>query len=137
MKKMKNIIFKSKKSIALLVLINLFSGVFAFGQQKTFTDKPDNENALFPIASFQSRNAILLNDESPLSEFYTADIKNFNFNSEEEAILFFDSMTDNLLSYKLDFLTKKVTIHLHLKYAAKNWGKTEWTSYLNDKFKAQ
>ncbi len=131
---MNEIIFKSRNLIAFLILTNLLNANIAFGQQSTIssTSLVEKENALDSKATFQSRNSVIL-DDTPLSEFYTADITLFNFNSNEEAEAYFNSKTNNLLSYQIDFTSKKVIIHLHLKHAAEDWDKIKWTNYLNDK----
>ncbi|WNM20365.1 hypothetical protein [Flavobacterium capsici] len=132
---MNKIIFNSRCIINAIALAIVFCGGSLFAQQNTFSGKQmtQEENSLPSKATFLNKTSIILNQDVSLSEFYIADLSIFNFTSAEEAKSFFDSKSDNLLSFKIDFPLKKVIIHLHLKYADKSWDKTNWNTYLNNK----
>ncbi|HNW98960.1 MAG TPA: hypothetical protein PKK00_11175 [Bacteroidales bacterium] len=94
-----------------------------------------NLNVGYPIGVFISKKEIQLDTTSAISEFYEANIIVLGFKSEEEAMNYFNSKTDNLIAYTLDYATSKVIIQLHLTYADSSWGVSEWNKYINDKLK--
>jgi len=85
-------------------------------------------------AQFISRSEIRLDSNSDLKEYYIADISGLNFSNAEEAVEYFNSKTDNLLSYEIDFNKKEVIVHLHIKSALPFWKLSDWQNYLNNKY---
>ena len=79
--------------------------------------------------------ALSISTDAPVSAFYTIDISDMGFVSEDAADRFFKSMTDNLVRATVDYTTQKATLHLMLEYApsSPSWTVTDWNNYLAGK----
>jgi hypothetical protein len=88
-------------------------------------------------AEFNSKTSLKLDVKKPLSSYYIANISLLKFASSEESEAFFNSITDNILSYTVDFKAKTVLINLHLEYSKPEWTVTDWNVYINSKLNPQ
>lgn len=84
-------------------------------------------------AVFSNKTSLKLDAKSPLANYYVANISGLNFSNPLEMDIFFNNITDNLLSYKSDYKTKTVVINIHLAYANPLWTVADWNNYIHSK----
>jgi hypothetical protein len=84
-------------------------------------------------AVFSSKTSLKLNTESSLVNYYVASISSLGFANPLEGDIFFNRITDNLLSYKIDYKTNKVVVNIHLEYANSSWTVADWNNYIHSK----
>lgn len=84
-------------------------------------------------AIFSSRNSLVLNTNSPLVNYYVASTSSLGFANANEAAIFFNNITDNLLSYDINYSTGEVVINIHLQYADAGWTVANWNQYIYSK----
>lgn len=71
-------------------------------------------------------------DDSPIQEFYIADISALGFENEQEAKNVFGTKSNNLITYTVDFPNNRVQAQLHLNRLSESRDKTWWSNYLLD-----
>ncbi|MFN5148859.1 MAG: hypothetical protein ACK5EK_07630 [Flavobacteriia bacterium] len=132
-----------KKTILTMTLV--WVSLNSFGQERTqhFTESKisasdvsvsqNRGNTSDGSGLVLTRESLILPTTSALTKQYLADISQLNFSSVDEAQQFFNMRTGNLVSYELDFSSRKVTIKLNTDYA-KTWSISEWNTYLANQF---
>jgi len=88
-------------------------------------------------AVFSNKTSLILDVTSALEGYYKADIINLEFKNSLEGDMFFNKITDNLLSYKVDYTTNTVVIRLHLAFANPTWTVSDWNKYIQSKLNPQ
>src|SRR5437016_4774652 len=68
-------------------------------------------------AKISSSKDIVLDASKSVSEEYSAGISTLNFTSQADADKYFNSISDNLVSYKADFSKGTVKIHLMVRFS--------------------
>lgn len=84
-------------------------------------------------AVFTNRTTLKLDVKKPLTNFYTASIIPLKFSNQEDCDTYFNSLTDNLISFTVDFKAQTVLINLHLEYSKPEWTVADWNNYINSK----
>lgn len=84
-------------------------------------------------AVFSSRTSLVLDNKVPLAQYYVASTSALNFRDPIDAEIYFNNLSDNLLSYKFNNAAATVVIHLHLQYANPSWTVSDWNSYIQKK----
>lgn len=106
---------KKKKIIALSII-----GVFALLSTKSFAQNNPQLTEIFELT---------FNQENVQKTNATLGISSLNFKSELQSRRFFDAISDNLISFKLDYKRKTVLIELHQRNLKKSWNASEWNRY--------
>jgi hypothetical protein len=104
-----------KKALLILCLITIFTGTQAFSQTGE--------------AVVTKAGAVLLNDEEPLQSHYTISASQFNFESDQQAINYFNGLNTEYVAYRPTLYNGKVNIYLQLKKQP-DWTVEDWNAYL-------
>lgn len=84
-------------------------------------------------ATMNANWVIQLNGNAVFTEYHT-DVTAVGFKSEEQARLFFDWFSDNLVQFNdFNFTTKTVKVIIHPEYLRNAWTITQWNEYLTNK----
>lgn len=87
-------------------------------------------------ATINSENLIVITDSNPeVQESYLADISNLGLATEQDAIDKFNMLSDNLISFKLNWAELSVSIELRIDDSNSAWSINDWNKYLLDKSK--
>ena len=87
-------------------------------------------------ATINSENLIVIIDSNlEVQESYLADIGNLGFATEQDAIDKFNMLSDNLVSFKLNWAEMSVSIEFRIDDSNSAWSITDWNTYLLDKSK--
>lgn len=85
-------------------------------------------------ASFDENMTLVLPQADVLPSAYTVDITNLKFSDRATATTYFNSISDNLVHFKLDESGESVTVRLqYANTGSKVWSLEDWTTYLTDK----
>jgi hypothetical protein len=85
-------------------------------------------------ASFDENMTLVLPQADVLPSAYTVDISNFKFSDRATATTYFNSISDNLVHFKLDESGESVTVRLqYANTGTKVWSLEDWTTYLTEK----
>lgn len=112
---------KNLKRIALSA--GLF--VFSFGSFAQ-TDNPE----VTGTASISDSYCVTLDDSKSIQKFYEIDISHLGFATEYDAKKKFGHISNNLLTYKVDFESKVVILHVHNDRTDSPKGVIWWNDYL-------
>lgn len=112
------------KTIRTTFLAAFFSlGVnFSFGQLPT----------QYETATITSDYCVSLDATKPVSEYYKIDISALNFADETEARKAFGYISNNYLSYVVDFDNHSAYLHIHLDRTQNPQDIAWWNNYLNE-----
>ncbi len=119
----KNFFLRSMSKTMLMPVFLLFVGAFATTELSA-QNKP---------AAQLSNGVLQLPTNIALASVYELSIASFGFQTENEAIQFFNSKSQSgLYSFRVRFNEQKVYIYLQ-KQDHPNWTLTEWNNVLNTK----
>lgn len=94
------------------------------------------QEATVYTATINKKNLIQIDNSNPeVQSSYLADISSMGFVSEQAGIEKFNMLTDNLVSFKLNWSTQTVSIILRIDQSNSSWTTIEWNKYLLDKSK--
>ncbi len=113
---------KSPKVTA--ILAGLF--VFSFGSYAQ-SDNPEATG----VATITDSYCITLNDSESIQNFYSIDISALGLETEYDAKKKFGYISNNLLTYKVDFENTKVILEVHVDRTAKPENVAWWNDYLD------
>jgi hypothetical protein len=82
------------------------------------------------VALFDRSSGTIELGEDNLASVYQIDLSAFDLN-EKNAKRYFNSISDNLVTYKPDFQQAKVFVHLNSQYLKSAWTLEEWQAYLD------
>lgn len=89
-------------------LITLFLA-FVFASSNMFAQEID-----YGTATVTEEYCVSLDTELPIAEYYTIDISHLHLITELEAVNKFGFISNNLLTYKVNFADETVYLHVHL-----------------------
>jgi len=84
-------------------------------------------------SEYASGFVLTLSGAGSLVDEYVADFSHLDFPSAEEAERFFSGVSENLVSFKADFSTKKVGFRLYRSGVYATWTLEDWNSFLAGK----
>ncbi len=105
------------------IIILFFVGMLAFFSYETNAQQ---------LPQLTEKFEVKFNQESIQKSSLTLDIKSLDFKSELQSRRFFDAISDNLISYKLDYKRKTVLITLQQANLKNPWKASEWNTYFAD-----
>jgi hypothetical protein len=73
--------------------------------------------------------AVLLNEQEPLQSYYTISADQFNFESDQQAISYFNGINTEYVVYRPTLYNGKVNIYLQVKKQP-DWTVEDWNAYL-------
>jgi hypothetical protein len=73
--------------------------------------------------------AVLLNEQEPLQSHYTINADQFNFQSDQQAINYFNGINTEYVVYRPTLYNGKVNIYLQTKKQP-DWTVEDWNTYL-------
>lgn len=127
-------------SVFLIAIIFIAPSTFANNSQENLADYKLKDihfitdySSDTATAIFSSRNSLVLDTTVPLVRYYVANITALGFPDPLSADIFFNNISDNLLSYKVNHAKGTVVIHLHLQYANPSWNVNDWNNYIQKK----
>lgn len=84
-------------------------------------------------AVFSNPHSLVLDSTVALADYYVTNMSALGFATANDATIYFNNITDNLLSYEYNFATGEVVVNLHLQYADASWTVANWNSYIYSK----
>lgn len=121
----------------------LFIMILTFAMNFSAQSEPEKQTTIqlqvkdTANAIFLNKTSLILDKKNALVSYYKADITKLNFKNPLEGDIYFNKITDNLLSYKVDYSTNSVVIWLHLAYANPAWKISDWNNYIQSKLNPQ
>ena len=85
----------------------------------------------YATATVTEEYCVSLDTESPISEYYEIDISHLGLTTELEAVGRFGFISNNLLTYTVDFESETAHLHVHLDRTSSPQGITWWNDYVN------
>lgn len=110
----------------------LFLLLFTFNSTSIFSQNAPNPSDI-GTASITSKLCVKLNENEELKKFYTINISTLNFASEAAAKKAFNQISNNYLSYKVDFAHKTVLLKVHSNRTKTIQTVAWWNEYLASK----
>lgn len=80
-------------------------------------------------ATVTKNGAVVLNEEQPLQSHYTISASQFDFESDQDAISYFNGINTDFVVYRPTLYNGKVNIYLQLKKQP-DWTIEDWNDYL-------
>lgn len=106
-------------------LIPLFLFAFIFSSYTT-SEWPTQ----FGIAKIDANYCVKLDVTKPLESFYKIDISHLNFATETDAQKVFGSISNNYLSYKVDFANQSAYLKIHSERTKEPKDIIWWNDYI-------
>lgn len=110
------------KRILLLIAIYLSNNGFL---------QVNQPNVISNIAVVSGNFCVILDNSTPIHEYYVADASDLNWESIEQATKLCGFYSNNLVMYEADFANKKLYIHLYLERTNSPKDLLWWNAYLN------
>jgi len=104
-----------KKTLLLLCFATFLISAQTFSQESEATVTKDG--------------AVLLNEEEPLKSHYTISASKFDFESDQQAINYFNQINTDYVVYRPTLYNGKVNIYLQIKKQP-DWTVEDWNNYL-------
>ncbi|NOQ75350.1 MAG: hypothetical protein GQ574_25290 [Crocinitomix sp.] len=105
-----------------LLLALIFAPMSIFAQ---------DEGIDYGTATVTEEYCVSLNTEVPISEYYSIDISHLDITTELEAVNNFGFISNNLLTYSVDFAAEKAYLHVHLDRTSAPKDIIWWNEYVN------
>lgn len=83
-----------------------------------------------PTASCSEEFCVQLDGSLPIQEFYKIDIGSFEFATYEDAQKKFGYISNNLLTYKVNFADEEVVLQVHTDRTPESQDLVWWNEYL-------
>ncbi len=80
-------------------------------------------------ASLTKSGAVVLSNDEPLKDHYVLSADHFNFESDQEAMEHFASVSSNHVVYRMNRYNGTLNVHLQTKKEP-NWTINDWNNYL-------
>jgi hypothetical protein len=84
----------------------------------------------YETATITTDYCVTLDATKAISEFYKIDITALNFATESDAKKVFGAISNNLLSYQVDFANGAAYLHVHLNRTKNPEDITWWNNYI-------
>ncbi|MBK8558319.1 MAG: hypothetical protein IPL65_22475 [Lewinellaceae bacterium] len=85
-----------------------------------------------PTATIDKATRVIkLNEAATFDFMFSLDIRNLGLTSQQNADEYFSKLTNEMVSYKVDFAAKKATVMLNGRMQP-NWKAKEWNTFLKD-----
>ena len=91
------------------------------------------QSTIHPAVSILNTRSIILDTAAPLSDTYTGSISQLGFQTEKQAIGFFGRISDNLVTYQVNYAAGTVLAKLHLTRAPSGWSVANWNQHIQEK----
>jgi outer membrane protein assembly factor BamD (BamD/ComL family) len=115
------------KNLILIVLILTFNISTSYAQTAVPTD--------LGSATITNNYCVTLNTNQELKKFYSISLTELNFTSEAEAKKIFGKISNNYLTYRVDFTHQLVILQVHSNRTKTVQTVTWWNEYLASKCK--
>ncbi|MFT5822167.1 MAG: hypothetical protein ACI8ZM_003423 [Crocinitomix sp.] len=89
-----------------------------------------DEEIEYGTATVSEAYCVSLNTETPISEYYSIDISHLDVATELEAVNNFGFISNNLLTYTVDFAAEKAYLHVHLDRTSSPKDILWWNDYI-------
>jgi hypothetical protein len=109
-------------NLTTIILVLIFAPTTIFAQ---------DEEIDYGTATVSEEYCVSLNTESPISEFYSIDISHLHLDTELEAINNFGFISNNLVTYTVDYAAETAYLQVHLDRTSSPKDILWWSEYIN------
>lgn len=109
---------------------NLFFPAFIFFLTLSSFNRSNDWPTQFGKAEIDANYCVKIDTEKPLEIFYRLDISHLAFSNETEAQKVFGAISNNLLSYKVDFLNQFAYLKIHSERTKEPKDVVWWNAYI-------
>ena len=85
----------------------------------------------YGTATVSEEYCVSLDTDSAISEYYSIDISHLNLLTELEAVNNFGFISNNLLTYSVDYAAETAYLHVHLDRTSSPKDIVWWNDYVN------
>lgn len=107
-----------------------FISVFALAFNSAIAQTPAEWPTSYEIGSITPGYCVSIDITKPVVEFYKIDISTLNFATEQEAQKVFGAISNNLLSYRVDFNNQAAYLQVHTDRTQTPQDVNWWNNYI-------
>jgi len=120
-----NSLNQKNSSFKKVILTGLFSFLILSANAQNYS-----EIANYGEATVTENGCVTINDSYDIREFYVIDISSFNFSNYKEAANKFGVISNNYLTYRVDFENQVAYLKIHTERRNKPETATWWKEYI-------